>query len=140
MVWIFYALSSAACAALATIFNKLLVHKTDLLVGTFVRSIIIALLFFIFILGMRKEQLMNIRQFDLATWGVLIVTACAGAFTLIFSFLALKNGPTSQVAALSKFSLLFVMFFAGKILNEAIPINVFIGIALIFVGLVYMSF
>jgi bacterial/archaeal transporter family protein len=131
-MWILYALLSAIFAALVAIFGKIGIAKIDTTLATTVRAIIMAVFLVLTSLAVGKfsqwSTISNKALLYIALSGV------AGALSWLCYFMALRNGPTSAVAAIDRTSVIFVVLLAAMLLQEKITFNAGMGAALIAVG------
>ncbi len=137
MSWIVYALLSAAFAALVAIFGKIGISKVDTTLATTVRAIIMALFFIIVALILNKEKL--IGTIDRHAFLFILLSGLAGAVSWLFYFLALKNGPTSAVAAIDRTSVAIVFILAVLFLGEKFHLRSAAGAVLVVAGAILMS-
>jgi len=118
--WLFYALLSAASAAMVSIFGKLGLQNIDSNAATAVRAIVMM----IFLVGVVFAQ-GNIMQLpvifaDKKALGFIALSGIAGATSWLFYFLALKVGSVSQVAPIDKLSVVFSVILAIIFLGEKV--------------------
>ena len=67
------------------------------------------------------------------------LSGIVGAISWLFYFLALKNGPTSVVAAIDKTSIVFVFIFALLFLSEKFTWLKALGALLVAIGAIVMA-
>jgi len=137
MSWIIYALLSAVFAALVAIFGKIGIKNIDSTLATTVRSVIMETFFIIVAIASKKTALLSTSHGKAFTYVVL--SGIAGALSWLFYFVALRNGPTSGVAALDRLSVVFVLVLAALFLGESLTWKSGIGISLIAIGAVFVA-
>jgi bacterial/archaeal transporter family protein len=115
-LWYLYALCSALFAALVAIFAKLGFNVTsglDSVLATTVRAVIMALFLLIVCAALNKAKF--ISSFDTKAYLFIFLSGIAGALSWLCYFAALQQAPTefvSAVAALDRFSIVFVVLFS----------------------------
>ena len=114
--WFYWALLSAAFAALTAIFAKVGLEGVDSDLATWVRTvvIIVVLTWFVYFTGRWR----NPFELSSRTWLFLALSGLATGASWVCYFRALKVGDASKVAPVDKLSLLLVAVFAFLFLNE----------------------
>jgi bacterial/archaeal transporter family protein len=130
--WFYWALMSAAFAALTAIFAKLGLTGVDSDLATLLRTIIIVLVLgaFVFATGKWLNPVRLSRQALL----FLALSALATGASWVCYFRALKLGEASRVAPVDKLSVVLVAVFAVLFLGERPPPRDWFGIALVTAG------
>jgi transporter family protein len=132
--WQFWALGSAAFAALTAIFAKVGVENVNSDFATFVRTIVILCAAGIMVFITQSWQ--SPASVTPRTWVFLILSGCATGLSWICYFRALKLGNAAQVAPIDKLSVVLVAIIAATFLGEKMsPIN-WLGVVLIGTGAV----
>jgi transporter family protein len=137
VTWIIYALLSAFFASLVAIFAKIGLPKTDPILATSVRAVIMAVFLVIVSLALNKLNLHAVG--DRKTWMFIILSGLAGAVSWIFYFWALKLGPTAGVAVLDRLSVVFVTILAALFLSESLTVKSILGVLLMVTGAIVMT-
>lgn len=137
MSWVVYAVFSALAAAAVAILGKIGISKIDTTLATTVRAIVMVVFFLVVSLALHKERL--IHTIDRHALLFIVLSGLAGAISWLFYFLALKNGPTSSVAALDRTSVAFVFILAILFLGEKFQLRSAIGAAMVVGGAILMS-
>ncbi|MEO5668854.1 MAG: EamA family transporter [Bdellovibrionota bacterium] len=130
--WRFFALGSAAFAALTAIFGKIGVSGINSNLATFIRTIII-LVFTAAIISFQKEWKSPEELSGKALLFLTLSGLATGASWLCY-YRALQLGPASKVAPVDKLSVVFVMILAFVFLGEAATWKTIVGAALIVAG------
>jgi len=135
--WLFWALLSAAFAALTAIFAKVGLEGVDSDLATLVRTavILVVLAAFVWVAGKWTNPL-NLSS---RTWLFLVLSALATGASWVCYFRALKMGQASKVAPVDKLSLLLVAVFAFVFLKERPSVQEWIGISMVGVGVVVLA-
>lgn len=136
-MWIFYALLSAIFAALTAIFAKIGVNNINSNLATAIRTVIILLLIWsiIFVKGEYKE-LGSITKHSLT---FLILSGIGTGLSWLFYFKALQVGNVSQVAAVDKLSVAFVIILSIIFLKETLTLKTAIGAILLIAGTIVLA-
>jgi len=132
--WLIYALLSAFCASLVSIFGKVGLKDLDSNTATALRAVIMAL-FLIFVVAV-QGKFDNLSDIFANKKSVIfiILSGIAGASSWLFYFLALKEGKISQVAPIDKLSVVFSVILAVIIFKEKVTLIHALAIFLIFLG------
>ncbi|MBI5405161.1 MAG: EamA family transporter [Candidatus Kerfeldbacteria bacterium] len=137
MTWSFYAVLSAAFAALVAVFGKIGISKVDTTLATTIRALIMAGFFVIVALAMSKGKL--IGTIDRHALLFIVLSGLAGALSWLFYFMALKAGPTSAVAAIDRTSVAIVFILAVLFLGEKFQLRTAAGAMLVVGGAILMT-
>jgi transporter family protein len=130
--WLYWALLSAAFAALTAIFAKVGIQNVDSDLATLIRTLIILVLLAGFVWFAGKWS--NPFALSARTWLFLGLSALAAGASWVCYFRALKLGEAYQVAPVDKLSLVLVAVFAFAFLGERPAPREWIGIALMSAG------
>lgn len=135
--WLFWALLSAAFAALTAIFAKVGIESVDSDFATLIRTIVILLATGGIVFATGKWQAPS--SVPAKTWTFLVLSGLATGASWLCYFRALKLGNASQVAPIDKLSVVMVAVFAFTFLGERLPMHSWLGIALIAGGAVLVA-
>jgi transporter family protein len=136
--WPFWALLSAAFAALTAIFAKIGIENVNSDFATFIRTVVI-----LFAAGMMVYVTGNWQSPSAVspkTWFFLVLSGFATGASWICYFRALKLGNAAQVAPIDKLSVVFVAVFAVLFLGEKLSLPNWLGVALIACGAVLVAY
>lgn len=139
-MWLFYAFLSAFTAALVAIFGKMGLKSIDPTLATTVRAIIMAVFLVSAAFALRKFDGFSLASFTGREWTLIILSGVAGALSWLFYFIALKTGTASQVVAIDRLSVVFVIVLAAVFLGEAVTWRAFVGAVLIACGAILLTF
>ena len=125
--WQFWALLSAAFAALTAIFAKIGIENVNSDFATFIRTIVIicALTAFLF----ATDQWQQLNSVSGRSYLFLVLSGLATGASWVCYFRALKIGKAAQVAPIDKLSVVLVAIFGVLILGERPTIPNWIGVA-----------
>src|SRR5579885_1449883 len=130
--WVVLGLLSALFAALVAILAKVGLQDVDATLATTVRAAIMALLLIVVSAGSGRLSLLH--QVPGGAWAFIALSGLAGAASWLCYFLAIQAGTASQVAALDRLSIVFVVVLAGLFLGEDLSLPRLAGAALIVGG------
>lgn len=136
--WQFWALSSAAFAALTAIFAKIGVEQINSDFATLLRTAIILV-----VLGgilSATGQWQPLGSISGRTYVFLTLSALATGASWLCYFRALKLGDASRVAPIDKLSVVLVALFGVAFLGERLSIPNWLGIAFIATGAVLVAY
>ena len=130
--WIFWALLSAAFAALTAIFAKVGIENVNSDFATFIRTIVIlaAAGAIVWATGHWQQP----SQVSAKTWIFLVLSGAATGASWICYFRALKLGEASRVAPIDKLSVVFVSLFAVMFLGERLALPNWLDVIMIACG------
>jgi transporter family protein len=136
--WQFWALLSAAFAALTAVFAKVGIEQINSDFATFIRTIVI-----LFVVGgilIASRQWQPLASVSGRTYLFLILSGLATGASWLCYFRALKLGDAARVAPLDKLSVVLVALFSVLFLGEKLAMPNWIGIALIASGAVLVAY
>jgi transporter family protein len=135
--WFFWALLSAAFAALTAIFGKIGIEKIDSDYGTLLRTFVIVpfLALFVGVTG-RWQNPLNLAPKTLL---FLALSGLATGASWVCYYRALKLGEASEVAPVDKLSVVLVAVFAVAFLGERPSLPHWLGIGLVALGVVILG-
>lgn len=135
--WFFWALLSAAFAALTAIFAKIGLEGVDSDLATLIRTVVIFFVLAVFVVAIGKWS--NPFALPSKTWLFLVLSGLATGVSWVCYFRALKIGDASKVAPVDKFSVVLVALFAVLLLGERPSPREWLGIALVTLGVVVLA-
>ena len=135
--WQFWAVASAAFAALTAIFAKVGVENVNADFATFIRTIVIlaTLALILFATG----QFQAPASVSGRTYLFLLLSGLATGGSWICYFRALKLGNAAQVAPIDKLSVVLVAVFGVLFLGERLNGANWLGVALIGLGAILVA-
>ena len=136
--WFYWALLSAAFAALTAIFAKIGLTGVDSDLATLIRTGVILLVLSGFVMFAGKWS--NPFQLSGKTWLFLVLSGLATGASWVCYFRALKIGEASKVAPVDKLSLLLVAVFAFIFLHERPTAREWTGILMVGAGVLILAF
>jgi transporter family protein len=134
--WWLYALGAAFFAALTAIFAKIGVQDVDSDLATAIRTVVIIIMAWAIVFWRGVGG--GITQLTPRTITFLILSGIATGLSWVCYFRALQLGPTAQVAALDKASLVLVVLFSALFLSEPLTWRSVLGVVLIVIGTVVL--
>ncbi len=136
--WQFWAVLSAAFAALTAVFAKVGVANINSDYATFIRTIVILLVTAAILIGlgeMRPPTSVSPR-----TYLFLVLSGLATGGSWLCYFRALKIGNASQVAPVDKMSVVLVAIFGVLFLGEKLSLLNWLGVVLVGGGAILIAF
>lgn len=135
-MWIILSISASLCWAVVNIVDKFILNK-------WVKNPIIPVMILGIIGFLASGLVYLIRGFAYLSGLNILLALIAGIFYLlmaIFYFKALKIEEVSRIVPLFYFSPLFILLFANLFLNEAFTLLKYLGIFLLVIGAILISF
>ncbi|MER8694592.1 EamA family transporter [Mesorhizobium opportunistum] len=136
--WQFWALLSAAFAALTAIFAKVGIENISSDFATFIRTVIILAVLGAILLA--SGQFQSPATISAKTWLFLGLSGLATGASWLCYFRALKIGNAAQVAPIDKLSVVLVAVFGAVFLGERLSGANWLGVALIAAGAVLVAY
>ena len=135
--WQFWALLSAAFAALTAIFAKVGVEAISADLATFIRTIVIIVTLGFILLA--TGQLRAPGEIPGRTYLFLVLSGLATGASWVCYFRALKIGQAAQVAPVDKLSVVLVALFGVVFLGETLTLPNWLGVVLIAAGALLLA-
>ncbi|CZT57491.1 EamA family transporter [Solibaculum mannosilyticum] len=131
-MWILFAFGSALFAGLTSILAKCGIQKTDSIMTTAIRTIVVLLFswLMVFLSGSQSQ----IASIDSKTLMFLLLSGLATGASWLCYFRALQIGDVNKVVPINKSSTILTIILAFVFLQESITVYSGIGIILIGVG------
>jgi transporter family protein len=136
--WQFWALLSAAFAALTAIFAKIGVEQINSDFATFVRTVVILCVLAAILASTGQWQ--PLTSVPSRTYIFLLLSGLATGGSWLCYFRALKIGDAARVAPIDKLSVVLVAVFGVVFLGERLSGANWLGVALIATGAVLVAF
>jgi transporter family protein len=136
--WQFWALLSAAFAALTAIFAKVGIENINSDFATFIRTVIILVVLGAILFA--GGQFQSPATIPARTWLFLGLSGVATGASWLCYFRALKIGNAAQVAPIDKLSVVLVAVFGAIFLGERLSGTNWLGVALIAAGAVLVAY
>jgi bacterial/archaeal transporter family protein len=132
MSWLFYALVSAAAAAVTAILAKIGVQGVPSTLATAMRTAVV--LVFAWLMVAQAGELRLVTAIPRRSLLFLGLSGIATGISWLAYFRALQLGPASRVAPIDKLSLPLTVILAMLVLSEKVTWSVAVGIALMTIG------
>ena len=136
--WQFWALASAAFAALTAIFAKIGIENVNSDFATFIRTIVILMTLALILAATGKFQAPG--TISGRTYLFLVLSGLATGGSWVCYFRALKGGQAAQVAPVDKLSVVLVALFGVVFLGEKLSAPNWLGVALIALGAILVAY
>jgi len=135
--WPFWAMLSAAFAALTAVFGKVGVENVNSDFATLIRTVVIlSIIALIVAVSGAWQPLDSVPR---RTYIFLVLSALATGASWLCYYRALKLGPASGVAPIDKLSVLLVALFAAVFLGERLEARNWAGIGMIAAGAILVA-
>ncbi|NQV93381.1 EamA family transporter [Candidatus Kaiserbacteria bacterium] len=138
-MWLFYAFLSAIMAALVAIFAKLGLKELDSTLATTIRAIIMALFLVLVSFFLNKFDGFSVTNLSSKEWLLISLAGIAGALSWLFYFFALKTGFATEVVAIDRLSIVFVVILAALFLGEGFGWKVILGALFMTAGAILIT-
>ncbi|GLI21955.1 transporter family protein [Xanthobacter flavus] len=135
--WVFWAVLSAAFAALTAIFAKVGVAGVDSDFATLIRTVVILAL--VAVIAFARGAWQPVASVSGRTWLFLLLSGLATGASWLCYFRALKMGDAARVAPVDKLSVVLVAVFGVIFLGEKLSAVAALGVALIAAGAVLVA-
>lgn len=136
--WQFWALLSAAFAALTAIFAKVGIENVGSDFATFIRTVVILAVLGAILAVTRQFQ--SLASISGRSYAFLVLSGIATGGSWLCYFRALKLGDAARVAPIDKLSVVLVAVFGVIFLGEHLSLPNWAGVALIAAGAVLVAY
>ncbi len=136
--WLFWALMSAVFAAMTAVLTKLGVANINSDLATFIRTCVILVL--VGLIAYATKQFSAIGEISTKGMVFLVLSGLATGASWLCYFRAMSLGQASQVAPIDKLSVVLVAIFSVVLLGEKLSMVNWMGIGLITVGVILVSY
>ena len=136
--WQFWALFSAAFAALTAIFAKIGIENINSDFATFIRTVVILCVLGALLAGTGQWQPLD--SVSGRTYLFLVLSGLATGGSWLCYFRALKLGDAARVAPIDKLSVVLVAVFATIFLGERLTVPNWLGVGLIAAGTILVAY
>jgi len=128
-LWLMYALLSLVFASLTSILAKLGMQSVDSNLGTFLRTIVVAVMAFLIVLGQKKfPETKNMTKHN---WLFLVISGCFTGVSWLCYYGAIQLGNVSVVAPIDKLSIVVTVIFSYFMFKERLNRKALIGLILL---------
>jgi len=135
--WLFWAVLSAAFAALTAIFAKIGVAGVNSDLATLIRTVVIILIITAIVAATGQWQ--PVSSISGKTWLFLALSGAATGASWLAYFRALKLGDAARVAPIDKLSIVLVAMFGVVFLGEKLGLVNWLGVAMIAGGALLLA-
>jgi bacterial/archaeal transporter family protein len=136
--WQFWAILSAAFAALTAIFAKVGIENVSSDFATFIRTIVILCTIGLILIATHEWQ--PLGSVSGRSYVFLVLSGLATGASWLCYFRALKIGDAAKVAPIDKLSVVLVAIFGVVFLGERLSMPNWLGIAFIGAGAVLVAY
>jgi len=128
-LWLVCALLSLVFASLTNILAKLGMQSVDSNLGTFLRTIIVAVMSFLIVLGKRKFR--EIKRMTKSNWLFLVVSGVLTGISWLCYYGAIQMGNISIITPIDKLSIVVTVVFSYFMFGEKLNRKALIGLILL---------
>ena len=128
-LWLVLAILSLVFASFAGILAKLGMESIDSNLGTFLRTVIVALMAFFIVLG--RKTLPAVKKMTRKNWIFLVVSGVLTGISWLCYYGAMQTGDVSVIVPIDKLSILVSITFSYFLFKEKLSIKAFIGLILL---------
>jgi transporter family protein len=132
-LWLVYALLSALFAALTAILAKAGLKDVNSDLATAVRTAIVLLITWGIVIY--RNLIKDLPNLSKNTWLFLVLSAIATGLSWLFYYKALQMGKASEVSAIDRGSIVFVILLSFLFLKEPLTPKIIGGVVLIVIGM-----
>jgi transporter family protein len=136
--WQFWAVLSAAFAAMTAIFAKVGIANVNSDFATFIRTLVIIAALALILTATGNWQ--SLASVSARSWLFLVLSGMATGASWVCYFRALKVGDAARVAPIDKLSVVMVAIFAVLFLGERLSIPNWLGVAMIGGGAILVAY
>lgn len=133
-MWFIYALLSALCAATVAILSKFHTKLFNIYTVTTVRAFLMAFTILLVTVGLQRFSYLSLTNLDFKDSLIIFLTGVVGGLGWLFYFMALDCGYASNVVAIDRLGIIFVLIFSFVFLGESFSIVKALGGLLMMVG------
>jgi len=131
-LWLVYALLSLIFASLTSILAKLGMQSVDSNIGTFLRTIVVAVMALFIVIGQRKFQ--DVKKMTKSNWLFLIISGVLTGVSWLCYYGAIQMGNISIIVPIDKLSIVVTVIFSYIMFGEKLNRKAFIGLVLLTAG------
>jgi len=135
-MWLFFALLSAAFAALTTILAKLGIQGGNSNLATAIRTMVVVAMAWVMVFLTQAQS--GLTEISKKSWLFLILSGLATGASWLCYYRALQLGDASKVVPVDKLSVVLTLILAFLFLHEQFTIRSLIGCILITAGTLVM--
>lgn len=128
-MWILWSFGSAIFAGVTSILAKCGIRKTDSVVATAIRTVIVLMFSWLMVFAVGSQS--QIGRIAGKTWLFLVLSGVATGASWLCYFRALQYGDINKVVPIDKSSVLLTILLASLLLHEEISFSKAMGIILI---------
>lgn len=130
--WFVFALLSLIFASLTSILAKQGMQSINSHLGTFLRTIVVAIMAFLIVIG--KKNLPEIKKMTKLNWVFLTVSGILTGISWLCYYAAIQTGMVSVVVPIDKLSVLVTVVFSYLLFKEKLNLKSLIGLVLLVGG------
>lgn len=137
-VWMIYAVLSAVFAALTSVLAKVGIAGVESNLGTAIRTGVVLIMAWIIVFAKGKHR--QIKALDKKELLFIGLSGLATGASWLCYYYAVQNGELSVVVPIDKLSIIVTVAFSYFVFKEKLSVKAFIGLCLMVVGTLLMTF
>lgn len=136
--YIIYAILSAVFAALTSILAKIGISGVESNLGTAIRTGVVLVMAWVIVFARKKQK--QLKSIDKKELVFITLSGIATGASWLCYYYAIQNGEVSVVVPIDKLSILVTVAFSYIVFKEKLSKKAFLGLALMVVGTLLMTF
>lgn len=136
--YIIYAILSAVFAALTSILAKIGISGVESNLGTAIRTGVVLVMAWVIVFARKKQK--QLKSIDKKELIFITLSGIATGASWLCYYYAIQNGEVSVVVPIDKLSILVTVAFSYIVFKEKLSKRAFLGLALMVVGTLLMTF
>lgn len=135
--WLIFAVLSAVCAALTSVFAKIGLSDTESNLATALRTCVVLIMAWIIVFAQKKQTLL--KKTDKKELLFIALSGVTTGLSWLCYYYAVKKGVLSVVIPIDKMSILLTVLFSRIFFKEKLTIKGIVGLCLMCAGTVAMA-
>ncbi len=136
--WLIYAILTAIFTSTTTIFGKIGLEKINTILSTFIRTVIVFIIIWIFVISTKKYK--DYKKLKLNDIKYIILSGLTTGLSWLCYYAALQKGEASLVFPIEKLNIVFTVIFSCILLKEKINKKEIFGLLSIVIGTIILIF
>ena len=136
--WLIYAILTAIFTSTTTIFGKVGLEKINTILSTFIRTLIVFIIIWIYVISTKKYK--DYKKLKLNDIKYIILSGLTTGLSWLCYYAALQKGEASLVFPIEKLNIVFTVIFSCILLKEKINKREIFGLLSIVIGTIILIF
>lgn len=130
--WLIFAILSTLFASLTAILGKIGIDGIDPIIGTAIRTLVIAPMAWVLVFIQKKGYL--VKNIDCRSMVFIMISGLSTSVSWLCYYYALQNGKASIVVPIDKLSIVVTIIFGYLFFKETLSLKAIIGLTMIVIG------